>query len=134
MLQIGLPHQRSTTVRQTSYYANASYNMSQEHTTRLSAKFGFSVKNQNEAIFAMRYLGVQEASNSFGMRFWLSIASIPQALYGLPESDPYSYATYPSIDDALEKDRNATQPPVASLEPNSSPVPTKINHMDCSAT
>ena len=97
----------STTVRQTSYYANASYNMSQDHTTRLSAKFGFSVKNQNEAIFAMRYLGVQEASNSFGMRFWLSIASIPQALYGLPESDPYSYATYPSIDDALEKDRNA---------------------------
>ena len=48
----------STTVRQTSYYANASYNMSQDHTTRLSAKFGFSVKNQNEAIFAMRYLGL----------------------------------------------------------------------------
>ncbi len=55
----------------------------------------------------MRYLGVQKASNSFGMRFWLSIASIPQALYGLPESDPYSYTTYPSIEDALEKNRNA---------------------------
>lgn len=97
----------TTTVRQLSYYANANYNMSQDHTTRLSAKFGFSVKNQNEAIFAMRYLGVQEASNSFGMRFWLSIASIPQAYYGLPESDPYSYSTYPTIEDALEKDRNA---------------------------
>ena len=98
----------STTVRQPSYYANANYNMSQDHTTRLSAKFGFSVKNQNEAIFAMRYLGVQESSNAFGLRFWLSIASLPQAYYGLPESDPYSYTTYPTLTEALEKDRHAT--------------------------
>ena len=97
----------STTVRQTSYYANANYNMSQDHTTRLSAKFGFSVKNQNEAIYAMRYLGVQEASNAFGLRFWLSIASLPQAYYGLPESDPYSYTTYPTLAEALAKDRHA---------------------------
>ena len=49
----------------------------------------------------------ETGNNAFGMRFWLSIGSVAQALYGLPSSDPYGYTTYPTIEDAIAKDRNA---------------------------
>lgn len=93
-----------TTARQLSQYANASYNMTKDYTTKLNAKFGFSVKNQNEAIFAMRYLGVY-TGNNYGFKFWFSIASISQSLYGSPESDPYSsYNTYTDMETAIQQD------------------------------
>ena len=32
--------------------------MSKHYTPKLAAKFGFSVKNQNEALYASRFLGI----------------------------------------------------------------------------
>ncbi len=87
-----------------AYCNGASANMSKVYTSRLAAKFGFSVKNQNEAIYGSRYLGVQDGNN-YGVKFWFSIGSVAQALYGAPESDPYySYYTYANMETAIKND------------------------------
>ena len=39
------------------------------------------------------------------MKFWFSIGSLPQSLYGTPESDPYySFTSYSNMETAIEKD------------------------------
>ncbi|MDE6591364.1 MAG: phage tail protein, partial [Oscillospiraceae bacterium] len=95
----------STTASIGQGYCNAySGSISKTYTSRLAAKLGFSVKNQNEAIYASRFLGVSDG-NSYGMKFWFSIGSLPQSLYGTPESDPYySFTSYTNMETAIEKD------------------------------
>nr|WP_326209046.1 hypothetical protein [uncultured Oscillibacter sp.] len=87
-------------------YCNAySGSMTKNYTPKLAAKFGFSVKNQNEALYASRFLGIYLYSNNYGYKFWFSIASVSQALYGTPETDPYSsYNNYTSMETAIEQD------------------------------
>ena len=87
------------------YCIGESVNMSKVYSSRLAAKFGFSVKNQNEALYASRYLGVQDNGNSYGAKFWFSIGSLSQSLYGSPESDAYySYTSFANMAEAIEKD------------------------------
>ena len=95
----------STSATTAQGYCNAySGSISKTYTSRLAAKLGFSVKNQNEAIYASRFLGVSDG-NSYGMKFWFSIGSLPQSLYGTPESDPYySFTSYSNMETAIEKD------------------------------
>jgi hypothetical protein len=98
--------QYTTSAASTSVSCGISYSLSEDYTTKLDAKFGFSVKNQNEAIYARRYMGVRQDS-VFAMRFWFSIGSVAQELYGSTESDPVgsSYNSYADIDTAIEQDR-----------------------------
>ena len=94
----------TTAQQQQGYCSGASTNMNYVYSAKLAAKFGFSPKNQNEAIYASRYLGVRD-DNVYGMKFWFSIASVSQSLYGTPESDPYySYESYTDMNEAIEKD------------------------------
>ncbi|MDE7220050.1 MAG: hypothetical protein K2O45_10595 [Oscillospiraceae bacterium] len=98
--------QYATSATMVQGYCNAySGSISKIYTSRLAAKFGFSAKNQNEAIYATRFLGVQDNGNSYGVKFWFSIGSMSQSLYGTPESDPYySFSTYANMETAIEKD------------------------------
>lgn len=96
----------STSAAMVQVYCNAySGSMTRYYTTKLAAKFGFSVKNQNEAIYASRFLGVYTSGNTYGYKFWFSIASVAQALYGTPASDPYSsYTNYSNMEAAIAQD------------------------------
>ena len=96
----------STTSQQQQVYCAAySSSMTKEYSSKLAAKFGFSVKNQNEALYASRYMGVYINGNNYGFKFWFSIASVSQSLYGTPQSDPYhSYNSYAGQDKAIEQD------------------------------
>ena len=96
----------STSAAMVQAYCNAyGGNMTKHYTSKLAAKFGFSVKNQNEALYASRFLGIYLYSTTYGYKFWFSIASVSQSLYGTPESDPYSsYNSYTNMEAAIEQD------------------------------
>ena len=98
--------QYSSSAQQIQGYCMAySGSMSKHYTPKLAAKFGFSVRNQNEALYASRFLGIYLYSNNYGYKFWFSIASVSQSLYGTPESDPYSsYNSYTNMETAIEQD------------------------------
>lgn len=96
----------STSATTVSVYCAAySASMTRVYTPKLAAKFGFSVKNQNEALYSSRYMGIYTSGSSYGFKFWFSIASVAQSLYGTPTSDPYSsYTNYANMEAAIEQD------------------------------
>ena len=95
----------TTAQQQQIYCSGYSGSMTMDYSAKLGAKFGFSVKNQNEALYASRHLGVNIYSNNYGYKFWFSIASVSQSLYGTPESDPYSsYNSYADMEAAIAQD------------------------------